>query len=152
MAIKVLKAVSLAVLRLVPGNVYHIKIVTPIKTGEKLDDKKEPAEICEVIDMETGEHRTLVTSTVLRKELLKQYPDNSYVGLFFQLSMSRRENKNYNDVTLVQIEDPTEHFEEERARLAKKAEADAAAAKKLRDEAAALERAAAKGKPTAPSK
>lgn len=152
MAIKTIRAVSLAVLRLVPGNVYHVKIVTPIKTGEKLDDKKEPAEICEVIDMETGEHRTLVTSTVLRKELLKQYPSDGYVGKFFQLSMSRRENKNYNDVTLVEIEDPTEHFEQEREKAAKKAEEAAEKAKKMREEAAALERAAKGEKPKAPAK
>lgn len=152
MAIKVLKAVSLAVLRIVPGIVYYVKIVTPIKTGEKLDDKKEPAEICEVIDMETGEHRTLVTSTVMRKELHKQYPADGYVNKFFQLSQSKREGKNYNDVTLVEIEDPTEHFEGERERMAKKADEAAAAAKKLREDAAALEKAAKGGKAAAPAK
>jgi hypothetical protein len=155
MAIQRIKSVSLAVLRLEKNRVYYIKIATAIKTGEKLDDKKEPAEICEVVNMETGEQNMLVTSTVMRKELQKQYPGDGYVGKFFELSLSRRDNKNYNDVSIVEIADPSEHFEAEREKQA----AHAAELQRKVDEAkaaaAALEKdakAAAGKQPAAPKK
>jgi hypothetical protein len=148
MAIERIKSVTLAVLRIVPGTVYYVKIVSPIKVGEKIDDKKEPAEICEVIDMETGEHRTLVTSTVMRKELTKAYPADAYVGKFFELSQSRREGKNYNDVSLCEIGDPSTHFEEERTKRAAAIAAAEAAAKAAAKAAEDVK----KGKTAAPAK
>jgi hypothetical protein len=47
--------------------------------------KKEPMEIADVTNIETGEVGRLIGNSVIKSELRRTYPDNKYVGLMFEI-------------------------------------------------------------------
>lgn len=103
-----LRQVTLPALKLVKGTPRYIKTVRAMYLGEKIDgdvDRK-AATLLHSIDLETGEEGVVICPSVLVSELNRNYPGDSYVGRCFEVIISRRPEKEYNDVSLAEIEAP----------------------------------------------
>lgn len=109
---KKVKLVTLPVLKLRKDHARYLAILTPMRLGKKLDDKREAATICEALDMETGELGVLVIPTIMQKELTAGYPNDGYLRKGFEIvtSMDKDEGdgkaKKYNHVSLVEVAIP----------------------------------------------
>lgn len=114
---KVLKTVSLPLKSLAEGDLAHVKMETAIRLGEKLkgkaNEKKEPAHLANVIDLDTGEEMLMIIPAVLKSSLEDNYKDESYVGKAFQITHLGKKAKGgaadegYNLYKILEI-DPTE--------------------------------------------
>lgn len=103
---KVKKRVTLPVLQLKPGGGERFfKIMTPMKLGEKLDDQKGAAMLFEAVDLVSGEYGNVIPPTIMQNELNKHYPNDSYVGKCFQVSVTRNAAKKYNHVSLAEVDE-----------------------------------------------
>lgn len=73
---------------------------------DKSEQKREPATICSVGDVLTGEMYTYIVPAVVKSNLLRDYPDDSYVGKSFHIkNMGRRnENQRYNDFSIIEVD------------------------------------------------
>lgn len=106
---KVKKRVTLPVLQLKPGGGERFfKIMTPMKLGEKLDDQKGAAMLFEAVDLVSGEYGNVIPPTIMQNELNKHYPNDSYVGKCFQVSVTRNAAKKYNHVSLAEVDEPAD--------------------------------------------
>lgn len=79
------------------------------KGGEK-KAKMEPATVTSVVDLETGEVKTLIVSAVIKGIFNDDYPNDSYVGKSFCLvKHAKKEGKNYFNFSVDEIdpEQPT---------------------------------------------
>lgn len=100
------------------------RIETPIVLGKAVKDRgpagvkgeekggpkgvqMEPAHICNVTNLETGELMQIITGSVLKGNLEDNYPDQSYVGKCFISTQSKIEGKRYKGYSLAEIEAPT---------------------------------------------
>jgi hypothetical protein len=106
---KIKKSVTLPVHKLKPGEERYFQFVSIMHigkdTGQVMNGKKmEPATIADVIDLETGEMGVLICATVLHKELIDQYPNDSYVGLAFAITVIKVPEKKYNLYSIQEIE------------------------------------------------
>lgn len=81
-----LKAVTLPVISLGKNEEHFFVILSPIEVGKKISDNKEPARICKVLDMESGEVGICVAPTVMFNEMNATYPGESYVGKAFSIT------------------------------------------------------------------
>ena len=102
---KVKRSVTVQLFKLVPGNDNFFHVQGAMFVGEKLEENKEAATLMHVVDMTTGEEGQIICPTILQKELIKQYPDNSYVGKRFWLRITRVPTKKYNMVEIAELED-----------------------------------------------
>ena len=88
---EVARQVTRTVMRQVDGVPFHVSIDSAIYTGEELKGGRgggaqyAPADLAEVTDLATGELHLLIMNTVLRSELERAYPDQSYVGKSFAI-------------------------------------------------------------------
>lgn len=72
--------------------------------GNRAAKQKEPAKVCTVTNMETGEIANWLVPTVAYKELTEKYPEDSYVGKIFAFQkMAKRPGKNYFDIQLTEL-------------------------------------------------
>ena len=71
--------------------------------GKKVDDKKEPATLMPVTDLESGEIGQIIIGAVLRELLHEQYPGDAYVGKRFELKVRRDADKKYNTYDLFEV-------------------------------------------------
>lgn len=106
---KVVRKVTLPVLKISINKPYFVKIDDKIFQGKKLDndkkDNKEPAFLVNVTDLKSGEQGQIVLNKVLKETLLEEYPDESYVGLCFQIVKKPKDmGKDYHTFSLVEIE------------------------------------------------
>ena len=106
---KVIKKVTLPVLKISINKEYFVKIDDKIFQGKKLEndkkDNKEPAYLVNVTDLKSGEQGQIVLNKVLKETLLEEYPEDSYVGLCFQIIKKPKDTgKDYHTFSLVQIE------------------------------------------------
>lgn len=106
---KVKKALTLPVLKLKPGEEVYIQFAGHMHvskdTGQTMNGKKmEPATVANVIDLTTGEMHVLICATVLNKEINENYPDDSYVGKAFAITLIRVPEKKYNLYSIIEIE------------------------------------------------
>ena len=106
---KVVRKVTLPVLKISINKPYYVKIDDKIFQGKKLDndkkDNKEPAFLVNVTDLKSGEQGQIVLNKVLKETLLEEYPDDSYVGLCFQIVKKPKDTgKDYHTFSLVEIE------------------------------------------------
>lgn len=110
---KVLKNVTLPVLRLEEEVPVYVKIVSPMRLsaakaaeggkGKKVD--MEPATVVEVVNLETGENATMIVNSVLKGNWDEQYPNDDYVDRGFAITKHpKREGKRYNDFSIQEIE------------------------------------------------
>lgn len=86
------------------GQPRYYRIDAPMYLGKKFDDQKEAAHLLRVTDLLTGQLGLIVVPTVMRKELLASYPNDSYVGKSFELRVWRMAGARYNHVGIVEVE------------------------------------------------
>jgi len=78
---------------------------------DKTDQKREPATICTVTDMKSGEMFTFIVPAVVRENLVRDYPSDSYVGKGFWIvnKGKRTETQRYNDFEITEVTVKAEH-------------------------------------------
>ena len=109
-AFRVKKAVTLPIVKLAAGVARYVFFDGPMRigkdTGQVMNGKKmEPATIADVTDLETGEQGQLICATVLAGNLRETYPDDSYVGKRFAITLIKVPEKKYNLYEILEIEE-----------------------------------------------
>lgn len=100
------KRVTMPVLPFPTGATYVLRIVEAIRVSEVDDSKFGPAKVCQV-ESPQGEARVLIVGEVLGTALGRTYPNDGYVGAWFQITkLPPREGKRYADYAIVEIEPP----------------------------------------------
>lgn len=102
------RSVTLPVLKLEKGQTRYIAVLSAMHKGKKIDDQKEAATIIRAVDMTTGEEGQIIVPTVMEKELIENYPGESYVGRGFEVTLTRVPEKRYNIVSLAEVSIPEE--------------------------------------------
>lgn len=115
-AVKTKKHVTLPLLPQVENGTIYCAFLHPIYQGKEMkaadakagEDKKErPATLATVCDLETGTPKTVVLTAVEVGNILENYPDKSYVGKSFSMSiMAKQKGKRYRPVSVVEIDTP----------------------------------------------
>lgn len=102
------KAVTRPVLKLVENYSVFVQVEDAIYLGEKVDEKKDPAHLMHVINLETGEQMLIVAPKGVVDGLTKNYPDNAYVGKTFEICVRALKKSaggnNFRPVDLFEIE------------------------------------------------
>ena len=99
------KMVTVPVIKFVPDVPKFVRIENAIYTGKKVEEKKEPARIAHVVDLETGEEGLMIVGKVLEGTLDEMYPDNKYVGKCFEIvNHGVRAEKKYNTYSISEVE------------------------------------------------
>lgn len=84
--------------------------VSKIKEKKTEDGKpaREPATICTVGDVEDGSMYIFIIPAVVKENLLRDYPNDSYVGKSFviQNKGKRSETQRYNDFAIAEVDVP----------------------------------------------
>ena len=109
------KLLTRPVFKWVVGNPLYCRIEEKMHIGKEIQSrtadpsakKKEPATLCNVIDLKTGELGQFIANTVIKSTLDESYPNDTYVGLCFSITkQSRQEGKQYDKFAIEEIEDP----------------------------------------------
>lgn len=111
--------VTLPLLKIVVNTDYYVRFTDAIHLGKEISGgakvdpetgevkgKKEPAFVAAVDNLENEAAAQIIVSTVMRKELMEQYPNDSYVGKCFMFNLTRPAGKSYNVPQIAEIEDP----------------------------------------------
>ena len=106
---KSVKKVTLPILKKADGIAVFVEFTGPIFTGKELkgngkDDQMEPAELANILNLETGEEMQIICNTVLKGTLEEEYPDQGYVGRKFRILQAKVEGKRYKNYTIEEIE------------------------------------------------
>lgn len=105
-AMEVVKRVTTPVLSFPTGATYVLRILEGIRVSDVEDSKFGPARVCEV-EAPNGEVRLLITGEVLATALTRSYPNEGYVGAWFQITkLPPKEGKRYADYSIVEIRGP----------------------------------------------
>lgn len=104
------RALVLPTLKLVEEQPAHVTITGPmtVSTASQRPDKdgkvKEPATVCPVTDLDTGEITQIICGAVLKGILNEQYPDDAYVGKSFEIvKHAKAQGKRYNTYSVFEI-------------------------------------------------
>ena len=98
------KTVTVPVFKFQPDVPAYIRIEDAIYVGKKVEEKKEPARLCHIVNLETGEENLMIVGKVLEGTLNEMYPDNSYVGKSFEvLNHGIRGDKKYNTYSISEV-------------------------------------------------
>jgi hypothetical protein len=116
--VKLKRRVSVPILSWPEGATLVFSPLTVITQGKVIDEKKrgndddgspqKPADIMQVMGV-NGSVRLLVVGTVIKGVLNDEYPDGSYVGLWFQATKfepNRARKQRYATYEISEIEDP----------------------------------------------
>jgi hypothetical protein len=90
------------------GQTLFVKITGAVYQGKALENGKSemaPAELAEVINLESGILGLIIVNKVLHGQLDDLYPDAAYVGKSFAVTMSPVEGKRYKAFTLYELDD-----------------------------------------------
>lgn len=129
---RVVKHVTRPLLKLEPGVQYYVKIESAFRQAEQMKNPKKDANgniipppfIVDALNLEGGVPSQMVANEVFRTELIKQYPNDSYVGKFFELiKNTKAEGKNYNTFGITELALVTEEPKQETGLATSKAEA-----------------------------
>lgn len=92
------------------GSPVYVKIESLLYEGKKLEDKKDPATLVDVIDLETGQNAIMVIPAVVQSTLEESYPNGGYVGLQFAIEKLDKTSpdKKYFPYSVQEIEVETE--------------------------------------------
>jgi len=107
--VKVVKAVTLPILKKADDQPIFVTITSPIILGKQMAAKEgeaaqEPAHLCNVINLETGEEMQMIANTVLRGSLDETYPKESYVNKSFKIVQMKVPGKRYKNYSMFEIE------------------------------------------------
>lgn len=107
------KLLTRPVLKFEEGKPRYVKIQGAVYVGKEMkakagdDKKREPANLADVIDLETGEPAQIIISAVVKSVLDENYPNQSYVDKCFAITKQGREaGKQYFKYNVEEIEDP----------------------------------------------
>jgi hypothetical protein len=107
------KLLTRPVLKYVVDSTIYVKIEEKMHIGKEMkkkagDDKvKEPATLCNVIDLKTGEPAQIILNAVVKSVLTEEYPNDTYVGCCFAITKQARvQGKQYDPFNIEEIEDP----------------------------------------------
>jgi hypothetical protein len=117
---KRIASVTVELLKIKTGVEYFVKFTGPIHLGAAMPDEvtvnketgevkttpRQPAHVAYVVDLENMAPRQIVVSSVMASELDRSFPNAGYVGLCFAFTIRKIEGKQYNGVTIDQIEEP----------------------------------------------
>lgn len=107
---KVKRLVTVPTLTLKSGTVYYLKFLTPIAVSKVVNKDKdgkvqEPAHIAQVVQLDSGEARTLIVNAVLASIMVEEFPNDSYVDKGFQIEPTTpKEGKRYKGFTVAELE------------------------------------------------
>lgn len=76
------KVTGIPFLKIEVAQPVYVKFTSPITTGLM---KKKPAQFVNVTNLETGEIQKLLLGTVLVRQLLDNYGDDSFIGKDFEI-------------------------------------------------------------------
>lgn len=148
---KVTKIITRPIIKMVKGVEYYLKFESTVFVGKKIvkpgEEDQPPAMLANVIQLDTGLEGQIIIPKVMQDLLAESYPDASYIGKCFAVTLTRVEGKRYNLVTMNEIEadEAPETADEKAARVAreeKNAAAAGEAAAKAASEKAAAEKSA----------
>jgi hypothetical protein len=97
-------AVAMPLFKLLPDQPRFFLVDAAIYTGKKIDDKKEAALLMPVTDLESGEQGQIIVGQVLKELIYEKYPEKSYVGKKFEVTLRKRADKKYNTYDLYEVE------------------------------------------------
>jgi hypothetical protein len=108
---KILRRVTIPVLKMKPNRPYYLKFLAPIHEGPRLEKQKydNAAQITTVLNFETGEVATLICRTVLVKEIFKAYSNDAYVNKCFEIIFQNHPDpeQKYKLFTISEIAEPS---------------------------------------------
>jgi hypothetical protein len=94
-----------------PNRPYYVRFEEAIHEGEKLEKQKydNAAMIAKVLNFETGEISLMICRTVMKKEIERNYPGESYVRKCFELIYQNHPNPDvkYKLFTISEIAEPS---------------------------------------------
>lgn len=106
-----LRAVTLPTLRLVEETAVHVTITSPMAQSQvsQRPDKdgkvKEPATVCNVTDLDTGELTQIICGAALKGILNETYPNDGYVKKSFEIiKHAKAAGKRYNTYSVFEIQ------------------------------------------------
>lgn len=145
MELTVRRRISMPSLTFLEGMTIVVRVMDGIVQGKLVREVKpgkaamEPGFCCTVSSL-SGEHRTLWTGAVLKKELEESYQNDSYVGQWFhiqRLPMKRSSNGfMYSPFVINEIEPPTESAMIQSAKLTQREAIESAQARQAAEAAA----------------
>ena len=111
---KTKKLLTRPILKMDQGVARYVRIEGAMYIGrdmkEKVADggkKKEPATICDVVNLEDGSLMQIILNAVLKSVLSEEYPNDTYVGKCFGITkLGHAPGKAYNSFRVEEIEDP----------------------------------------------
>lgn len=109
---KVTRNVTLPTLSLKEGQIVFVRFEEPIYVGKKVEPKagdtskqKEPPHLVNVVDLETGELKTLILNTVLKSTIDEAYPNGAYVRKSFRVEkLPKKAGKEYHGFVIQEVE------------------------------------------------
>lgn len=107
--VTVKKNVTLPLFKWSPGVSKFLTIMGPVFQGKAIKEAgtakgKEPAFLCNVTDLETGELGQIIVATVLKSIFHEEYPEDAYVGKSFEIKQRKIPGKDYNGFDVTEIE------------------------------------------------
>lgn len=112
---KTAKFVTRSVLRQMIDVPFYVKIESPIRQStmdpdnSKFKDPKDGSgvlpDVCNVINLDTGEVQILICNAVMASELRQNYPDDGYVNKMFGIVQTKGEiDKRYKVYKIIELE------------------------------------------------
>lgn len=99
--------VTIPMLSVKEGVPVLVKIISPMYVSDVKVDNKEPATVARVWSPESGGTFILMCGAVIQKELEKAYPNDGYVGRFFEITRGesgKKAGKNWVAYTIFEVE------------------------------------------------
>lgn len=108
--VKVVKAVTRPTLTLEQNVPVYVRILKEIYVGKEIkgSEKKadaKPADIADIMNLETGKEQQLVIGAVVKSNFEESYPKAGYVGKAFMITkLDKKEGKRYFNYEISEIE------------------------------------------------
>jgi hypothetical protein len=109
---RIVKHVTRPLLRLIDNKPVFVKMDGPFRQAEATKNPQKDASgnpvpppfLADIVNLETDQPSQMVANEVFKSELQKQYPNDSYVGKYFELTkITKAEGKRYNTFTILEI-------------------------------------------------
>lgn len=109
------RAITLSTIKFEAEKPVYVRITEAMHEGKvrlargktASDDDKKPPTLCRVTELTTGEETQIILAAVLKTELEEAYPNETYVGLCFEIiKQKRKEGKRYDPYSITEVEDP----------------------------------------------
>lgn len=102
--------ITRSVMKQADGDPFYVQIQSPIVTSsvppqlDKDGKPQDPPEVCDILNLETGELQVLIVNTVLGSELRRAFPDDAYVSRMFGVVRGKSANdKRYKGYKIIEL-------------------------------------------------